>query len=65
MHDAVARRMESSVTWRRSPGSKRTAVPDGMSRRMPYACVSVEPQCGVDLEEVEVGADLDRAGRRC
>ena len=40
------------------PGSKRTAVPAGMSSRCPWAAVAVEPQRRVGLGEVVVRADL-------
>ena len=43
-----------------SPGSNRTAVPAGMSRRMPRGPCAVEVERAVGLDEVIVAADLDR-----
>ena len=42
------------------PGSKRTAVPAAMSRRIAARLRAVEAQRGVGFEEVVVRADLDR-----
>ena len=44
-----------------SPGSKRTAVPAGMSRRMPSARARSNVERAVGLGERIVAADLDRA----
>ena len=54
------RRSRRALTVFVSPGSNRTAVPAGMSSRMPYAARAVEDQRAVGLDEVIVAADLDR-----
>jgi hypothetical protein len=47
-------------TSRVSPGSKRTAVPAGMSRRNPRAARG-RRRARVGFREMEMAADLDRA----
>ena len=51
----------TSRTSRVWPGSKRTAVPAGMSRRKPRAAARSKLSAGVGFVEMVVGADLDRA----
>ena len=58
---ASRRRLDERRPRASSPGSKRIAVPDGMSRCMPKARGAVEAQRPVDLEEVEVRPDLHGA----
>ena len=50
----------TSVTVFVSPGSKRTAVPAGISSRMPYGGRPIEAQGTIGLDEVIVTADLNR-----
>ena len=51
----------TSCTERDSPGSKRTAVPAGMSSRMRVRRLPVELERAVDVGERVVAADLDRS----
>ena len=52
--------ISTSATVLVSPGSNRTAVPAGMSRRRPVATCSIEFERAIGLRKVIVAADLDR-----